>query len=40
MTTDIEIIRKELENFQEIETPIKLKPNTIVKYITLKVGSH
>tara|TARA_Y100001958_G_C21246773_1_gene577489 strand:+ start:4063 stop:4596 length:534 start_codon:yes stop_codon:yes gene_type:complete len=36
MTTDIEIIRKELENFQEIETPIKLKPNTIVKYITLK----
>ena len=36
MTTDISIIRKELEHFQEIKDPTKIKPNTSVKYITLK----
>tara|TARA_A100001015_G_C14996034_1_gene716244 strand:+ start:1148 stop:1648 length:501 start_codon:yes stop_codon:yes gene_type:complete len=36
MTTDISIIRKELENFQEIKDPFKIQPNTIVKYITIK----
>jgi hypothetical protein len=36
MTTDISIIKKELENFQEVKNPFKIKPNTIVKYITIQ----
>ena len=31
---DINIIRKELKNYEEIEFPYYIKPNTYIKYIT------
>ena len=36
MITDIDTIKKELENFSQIEFPYDIKPNCHVKYLTLK----
>ena len=36
MLQDINLIRKELEGFEEIEFPYPLRPGIIVKYITAK----
>jgi len=36
MLQDINLIRKELEGYEEIEFPYPLKPGIIVKYITVK----
>ena len=36
MLQDINLIRKELEGYEEIEFPYQLKPGIIVKYITVK----
>ena len=36
MITDIKIIKKELENFSQIEFPYDIKRNCHVKYLTLK----
>ena len=36
MLQDINLIRKELEGFEEIEFPYPLRPGIIVKYITVK----
>ena len=36
MTTDVKIINKELNNFEEVEIPYKFILGEPIKYITLK----
>tara|TARA_B110000285_G_C15101470_1_gene605248 strand:+ start:709 stop:1155 length:447 start_codon:yes stop_codon:yes gene_type:complete len=40
MTTDITEIKKELDGFEEIDSPFDLIPGDIIKYITLKKGKQ
>ena len=40
MTTDITEIKKELEGFEEVDSPFDLIPGDIIKYITHKNGKQ
>jgi len=40
MTTDITQIKKELDGFEEVDSPFDLVPGDIIKYITIKSGKQ